>query len=129
MREFKIDFNKILPKILIGYAVLFIIGIVMAAIFGIKLDINFSGGAKISYSYTGELSTDKVEETIKGVTKATVTVTQSTALAGDTQTVTLSFAGRDSVDAQTQQKLTEAMEKNFEICSSNSLYRYSGRLW
>lgn len=108
-----IDFNKTFKPVLIAYGIIMAICIILTLIFGVNLDINFKGGTRISYSYTGELSTDKVEETIKGVTKATVTVTQSTALAGDTQTVTLSFAGRDSVDAQTQQKLTEAMEKNF----------------
>ena len=108
-----IDFNKTFKPVLIAYGIIMAICIILTLIFGVNLDINFKGGTRISYSYTGELSNDKVEETIKGVTKATVTVTQSTALAGDTQTVTLSFAGRDSVDAQTQQKLTEAMEKNF----------------
>lgn len=108
-----IDFNKTFKPILFAYGIIMAICIILTAVFGINLDINFKGGTRISYSYTGELSTDKVEETIKSVTKATVTVTQSTSLAGDTQTVTLSFAGRDSIDAQTQQKLTEAMEKDF----------------
>lgn len=108
-----IDFNKTFKPVLIAYGIIMAICIILTAVFGINLDINFKGGTRISYSYTGELSTDKVEETIKGVTKATVAVTQSTSLAGDTQTVTLSFAGRDSIDAQTQQKLTEAMEKDF----------------
>lgn len=108
-----IDFNKTFKPVLIAYAIIMVVCIVLTAIFGVNLDINFKGGTRISYSYTGEISSEKVEETIKGVTKAAVTVTQSTALAGDTKTVTLSFAGRNSIDAQTQQKLTEALEKDF----------------
>ena len=65
MREFKIDFNKLLPKVLIGYAILFIIGIVMSIIVGVKLDINFQGGAKISYSYTGEIKEAEVKKAVK----------------------------------------------------------------
>ena len=48
MREFKIDFNKALKPVLIVYAAIFIIGIVFSVICGVDLDINFSGGTKIS---------------------------------------------------------------------------------
>ena len=64
MREFKIDFNKILGKVLIGYLAVFVVGIVMAVIFGIKLDINFSGGTKIAYSYTDEIVEKDVQKII-----------------------------------------------------------------
>ena len=108
-----IDFNKSFKPALIAYAAILAVSIILTAIFGVNLDINFKGGTRISYSYTGELSADKIQSTVKGVTNATVAVTQSTALAGDTKTFTLSFAGRDSVDAEIQQKLTEAFEKDF----------------
>ncbi len=108
-----IDFNKTFKPVLIAYAAVLVVSIILTLIFGVNLDINFKGGTRISYSYTGEISTEKVSQTVKGVTNASVTVTQSTALAGDTRTITLSFAGRDSVDAEVQQKLTEALEKDF----------------
>ena len=50
MREFKIDFNKALKPVLIIYIALFLVGTIMAVVFGVDLDINFSGGTKISYS-------------------------------------------------------------------------------
>ena len=56
MREFNIDYNKTFKGVLIVYLAIFIIGTIMACIFGINLDINFSGGTKISYSYTGEVT-------------------------------------------------------------------------
>lgn len=126
MREFKIDFNKILPKILIGYAVLFIIGIVMAAIFGIKLDINFSGGAKISYSYTGEIDEAAIKETINQTIDKAYTFTQSTSLAGDTKTFEITLSGKNALSADAQDKLTKSLEDGFkdnkiELYNSNSV--------
>jgi len=126
MREFKIDFNKILPKILIGYAVLFIIGIVMAAIFGIKLDINFSGGAKISYSYTGEIDEAAIKETINKTIDKAYTFTQSTSLAGDTKTFEITLSGKNALSADAQDKLTKSLEDGFkdnkiELYNSNSV--------
>ena len=52
MRNNKIDFNKNFKKVLIIYAAIFLAGIVFMFIpgFGVKLDINFSGGTKIAYS-------------------------------------------------------------------------------
>ena len=64
MREFKLDFNKLLPKVLIGYLTLFLIGTVVAIVFGVKLDFNFSGGTKIAYSYTGDIEEEDIKPVI-----------------------------------------------------------------
>ena len=54
MRNFNIDFNRVFKTVLIIYAAFFIVGIVFLFVpsFGVKLDINFSGGTKLAYSYT-----------------------------------------------------------------------------
>lgn len=62
MRKFNIDFNKTFKYVIIAYAVVFVIGGIFSA-FGIDLDINFSGGTKISYSYTGDLELKDIEAT------------------------------------------------------------------
>ena len=126
MREFKIDFNKLLPKILIGYAVLFVIGIVMALIFGVKLDINFSGGTKIAYSYTGEIKEADVKAVIDEKLDKSYTFTQSTSLAGDTKTFEIALSGKNAISAETQEALTKALSDSFkdnkiEIYNSNSV--------
>ena len=126
MREFKIDFNKLLPKILIGYAVLFVIGTVMALIFGVKLDINFSGGTKIAYSYTDEIKEAEVKKVIDAKLDKAYTFTQSTSLAGDTKTFEIALSGKNAISAETQEALTKALSDSFkdnkiEIYNSNSV--------
>ncbi len=126
MREFKIDFNKALSKVLIGYLAVFVIGIVMSIIFGVKLDINFSGGTKISYSYDNEIVEADVKKVIDENLKKNYTFTQSTSLAGDTKTFEIALSGKNAISAETQEKLTKALgdkfkDNNIEIYNSNSV--------
>ena len=122
----KIDFMKTFKPAVIVYAAIFVISIVITLFVGVKLDINFSGGTRISYAIEGEISTDKVAEAVKTVTSIPVTVTESTSIAGDTKTLTLSFSGKDSIDASIQQKITEKLTTDFksnapEIYDSTSI--------
>jgi preprotein translocase subunit SecF len=126
MREFKIDFNKLLPKVLIGYVALFIIGVIMAIIFGVKLDINFSGGTKIAYSYANEIKEAEVKKVIDEKLDKAYTLTQSTSLAGDTKTFEIALSGKNAISAETQENLTKALSEKFkdnkiELYNSNSV--------
>lgn len=128
MRKFTIDFNKSFKKVLLVYAVIIIAGIIAAMPFalGINLDINFSGGTKISYSYTGEAAEKDIESTVKEVIDTSFTVSKSTALAGDTKTFEISLVGKNALSAEKQEELTEALNEKFkdnkiEIYNSNSV--------
>lgn len=126
MREFKIDFNKAFKWVVSAYALIIIVGIVFSLIFGVNLDINFSGGTKISYSYTGDIEEKDIEETVKSVIDKSFTVSRSTALAGDTQTFEIALVGKNSVSAENLQKLTAELEKKFKdneitLYNSNSV--------
>lgn len=113
MREIHFDTQKIFKRALIGYAILFLAGIVCAVLFGINFDINFKGGAKVSYSYTGEIETADIEETVKGVIDNKFTISKSTALAGDTKTFEVSLVGRNSLSAEKQEALSTALAEKF----------------
>lgn len=110
----KINFNGIYKKVLLVYAVIFVIGAIVAAIWGVNLDINFKGGTRITYSYTGEIKEAQVKKAVDKIIKEDFSVNLSTSLAGDTKTVSLSLAGNKSLGAANQEKITEAMEKAFE---------------
>lgn len=127
-KEFNINFNKTLKPTLIVYAIIFIVGIVLAFVpsFGVNLDINFKGGTKISYSYDGEIAEKDLEDTVKGVIDTSFGVSQSTSIAGDVQTFEISLAGRDAVSAEKQEELTKALDEKFadnkiELYNSNSV--------
>ncbi len=126
MRNFNIDFNKTLKPVLIIYTAIFAIGIIWAAIFGVKLDINFSGGAKVSYSYTGELAEKDITAVVDEKLNKEYTFTKSTSLAGDTQSFEISLAGKNALSAKEQEALTKALTEKFkdnkiEVYNSNSV--------
>lgn len=128
MRNFNIDFNKAFKKVVLVYAVVFLAGLVFAFIpsFGVNLDINFRGGTKIAYSYSGDIADSDIEAAVKGAIDKSFTVTKSTALAGDTQTFEISLVGKDSISAEKQEELTKSLTEKFadndiSLYNSNSV--------
>ena len=125
MRKFNIDFNKTFKYVALVYAAIFVIGLV-ACFFGINLDINFSGGAKISYSYTGDIKTEEIEKVAKKQLNTNFSVSKSTALAGETETFEIALSGKNALSAEKQDALTTAFEKEFKdnkikLYNSNSV--------
>ena len=126
MRKFNIDFNKTLKPILIAYAAIFVVGIIWALVFGVKLDINFSGGAKVSYSYTGEIADKDITAVVDEHINREYTLSKSTSLAGDTQTFEIALSGKNALSAKTQEEMTKALAEKFkdndiELYNSNSV--------
>lgn len=108
------DFNKNYKKFLIAYIAIFVVGVIVALVFGVDLDINFKGGTRITYSYTGEVAEKDVESAVKDIIKESFTVSKSTSIAGDTNTITLSLVGNKSLDAKDQEKITKAITDKFK---------------
>lgn len=97
----------------IAYAILIVAGIVMTVVFGPNLDINFSGGTKISYSYEGEIAESDFEDTVATALDKEFSVGQNTSLAGDVNSYVITLAGTDSISAETQENITKALEEKF----------------
>lgn len=121
-----INSSKVLKIGIIVYAAVFIIGILFTVFAGLKLDINFSGGTRITYSYTGKVEEKDFKKVAKSVIKKDFTVGSSTSLAGDVKTLTVSLAGRNTLDTKTQESLTTKLEEKFtknniELYDSNSV--------
>lgn len=125
MRKLNIDFNKTFKYVIIAYAVIFVIGGIFSA-FGIDLDINFSGGTKISYSYTGDLELKDIEAIAEKTLDTKFSASKSTALAGDTATFEIALSGKNALSTEKQAELTSAFETAFkdnkiELYNSNSV--------
>ena len=121
-----IDFNKTFKFILIAYAIIFIAGIVFSVVGGVNLDINFSGGTKISYAYTGDIADKDIKEVVDGKIKADYKLAKSTSIAGDTKTFEISLVGKDALSAEDQEALLKALTEKFkdnkiELYNSNSV--------
>lgn len=105
------------------YAALIVAGILVTVIAGPKLDINFSGGTQISYSYTGDVAEKDFKDTVASVLDKEFTVSKNTSLAGDVQSYAITLAGKDSVSAEVQENITKALSEKFtdnEISLYNS---------
>ncbi len=96
------------------YAAVIVIGIIVSIIAGVKLDINFSGGTKISYSYEGELSQKDFTATVDKALDKEFTVSQNTSLAGDINSYVITLAGKNSISAEKQQGITKALTEAYK---------------
>ena len=97
----------------IVYAILIVVGIIVIIVAGPKLDINFSGGTQISYSYTGDVAEADFKDTVATVLDKEFTVSQNTSLVGDTKSYVITLAGKDSVSAEIQENITTALTEKF----------------
>lgn len=122
-----IDFYKNRKKFFTLSLVIIGIGLIFNIIFGTRLDIKFTGGALIKYSYNGEIEANKVESIAHQSTDKDVTVELNESMSSQgSKSLTLSFAGTGSLPVSAQQNLTSDLLKeypdgNFAIIESSSI--------
>lgn len=126
MAKFNLDFNKSLKKVLIIFGAIFVAGIIVAAVFGVNMSIDFKGGTRIAYSYEGDVKKSDFEASIKEVLSDSHTVDQSESFAGDVKTFSISLVGAKSISAETQEAITKKLagdfkDNKFEIYNSTSV--------
>ena len=94
--------------------VLILAGIIGLFINGIKLDITFSGGAKITYSYVGEeINATEVEALVKKTLNREASVQNSTGYQNNDTALVISLAGTESLETEEQEKLFNALNKAY----------------
>ncbi len=117
MKQFDfVKHNKLFASISIG---IIVVGILCALIFGVEMDISFTGGTLLKYSFTGEVNADKVKELGNATLGYPVDEVQ---IADNVVTVTLS----DRITLEAQDAMTEAMETTYKdqdilLVNANSL--------
>ncbi len=109
-----INTKKWFKTTIIVYAILILAGIIMTVVFGPKLDINFSGGTKISYSYKGDIAEKDFKDKVATVLDKEFSVSKNTSLAGDVNSYVITLAGKNSIAAETQEKITTTLQKEFK---------------
>ncbi len=108
-----------------------IIGIICSFVFGVTLDIQFTGGAIVEYVYTGEINEDELKTFIQDNTDDTVTFNISENLiagesASDSYKVSIQYAGDQAIRVEEQKALTDALreeypDNDFEHYQTNSV--------
>lgn len=118
MKQFNFDFiknKKIFFSISLG---IMLIGIIFNFIFGTQLDIQFTGGAIIKYSYTGDLDESQMEKLIQDKTTEVVEIqlNKNVVSAADNtikNNVSVEFGGNDALSVEQQTELSNALEETF----------------
>lgn len=113
---------------------LIVVGIIALFINGVQLDIQFSGGSKISYSYVGDIDLTEIENiaTDKIGVKATAQSQTSVADDKDVKTVVISFGGTSSITPEKLDGLTKTIsekypDNKFEFYETQSVEPYIGK--
>ena len=86
------DFVRFYKKSLIISGCLLLVGIIATCIFGVKLDIDFAGGSRFTYSYTGDIDTTAVETVLKDSLGIDVEVTLSSDISGNSKKLVITCA-------------------------------------
>lgn len=122
-----IDFIKTSKIVMIIYASILAVGIILFAIFGVGLDINFSGGTRFTYTYQGELNIDEATKIIETQLKdKKIEVSSSEGLNSDTKKLVVTLASSEAVDAKIQENTLKSLQNKFknnkiELGDSNSV--------
>lgn len=126
MKNKSFDFIKNRKYFLIGYAAIILVGIIVFAIFGANLSIDFKGGTMFSYSFTGEIEINEAEKVIKDTIGKDVTVTESSGYNTDTKKIVVTLIADEAVSAELQEQMLTALtekfaDNNIAISDSNSV--------
>lgn len=89
------------------------IGIIMAFINGVQLDIQFKGGAMLKYTYVGDMDTDKAEDIAAKVMNRPVSSQLTEDISTGEDKLVLTFAGNYGVDPADQDKLDVQLKEAF----------------
>lgn len=89
---------------------LMVIGIAFIFINGVQLDIQFTGGTKITYSYSGDINVDDAQKTVQAVVKDRVVSTQSSTSSVDgVSSLVISLSGKESLSTEEMAAIDDAM--------------------
>ncbi len=99
-------------------SILIVLIIAYSAIFGVKLDIQFQGGAMINYSYTGDIESSQLQGHFEESLGNNITLQSGTNATLGTNTVIVSLPGSATISPET---LSELNNKLIEAYPDNNI--------
>lgn len=113
---------------------LMLVGVISLFVRGVELDIQFSGGTKLSYSYTGDVATSDIESIVSSILEKSATAQTQTAVSEDSsrKTVVISVGGTSSLATDQLDKITDDIkakypENDVELYETQSVEPYIGK--
>lgn len=98
----------ILSSVVIAFIIVFCI------IFGISMDIQFKGGAMLTYGYQGELDIKTVENEIKTVLGFGAGLQTGSNVATDEKTLIISMPGTETVTTEELEKISKLFSEKYD---------------
>ncbi|MEG0339530.1 MAG: protein translocase subunit SecF [Oscillospiraceae bacterium] len=109
----KIDFIANPKKYFIFSLSLIAIIIVFSLVFGVKMDIQFKGGAMLTYGYQGDVDIKAVENDVTSVLKGASMQTGSNVATGN-KTIIISMPGTQTVSTEALEQIGVKLESNYK---------------
>ena len=112
-KEFKIDFigkRKIFDVI---SCALILVALLVSVIFGVKMDINFTGGAMLTYSYSGDVDADSVVGLVEDTIGQEAEIRLSSDIASGQESMVISLSGTDGLTVEQEQQVTAALQEAY----------------
>lgn len=88
-------------------------GVIFALVNGIKLDIQFQGGSKLQYSFTGTIDSQEAAGFVEKAIGKTTTGYEQTTTATKEQRLILELADNASITSQEQEIVTSTLTKSY----------------
>jgi preprotein translocase subunit SecF len=111
---------------------LLLIGLLVAIIFGIKLDITFKGGSILKYSFEGTVNLQTAEKAVSEAIGIDVTCQETTNLGDKATSLVINVAGDKALSPEEQTQVAEALTATFpgikfSLASANLVDPFIGR--
>ncbi len=113
MKKWNIDFYKNRKRYFLISGLLIALLLVGIATMGVALDIQFKGGALITYSYEGEIYRAEFRQAIEEVLGESVSVQESVDIATGQKNFVVSLAAAHGISADRQLKLSETLDARY----------------
>lgn len=112
-KGFHVDFNKNSKKYIGGSLGIFAVIIVGIIALGIQLDIQFRGGAMVTYAYDGSMDMTRFQQIMSEEMGTDIGIQQSTDVASGLETVIVSLPGTRSLSSDEMVGVTDKLQAEF----------------
>ena len=107
------DFQKSFKYFAAGYGILIIAGLIVFMCFGVKLNIDFSGGSRFTFTYEDKIDVSEAQSVIEDTIGKKVDVSESKSFKGDTNKLIVSLQSKVALSSDTQSALLKALQDKF----------------
>ena len=113
MKKWNIDFFANRKRFFLASMLLIALLLVGIATMGVELDIQFKGGALITYSYEGEIYRAEFRQTVEEILGEAVSVQESVDIASGRKNFVVSLAAAHGISAERQLMLSEELDAKY----------------